>query len=103
MNSRVISWPDLVDKQNHTIVLVDPEESLVENVVWFCKTSKHEYDVYVYLGSTSDLEYLQSITHRADHVFIADKSQVIISGADNVSRYDSNKLPLEYLTAQDNG
>lgn len=105
MNSRVITHPDLVEKMNHTLVLVDPDEQLMTNVIFFLQNSFKEYDIYVYLGQNQDMEYLKTISDRADSVFISDISQVKILNMDSVIYYGQDTEltnPLVYLEKTDN-
>lgn len=102
MDSRIISYPDHLDKTNHTVVLVDPSEKMVTDLAYFLQTSRKEYDVYVYLGEHHDLEYLKLVTDLAERVFISEVSQVKIVNATNVETYTTDAVPLGYFAQVDN-
>lgn len=101
-NSRFITYPSTVEKsQNHTVVLIDPDIGDIERVGMFCKTSQKNYDIYLYRGETSDLEWLNYLSNIADQFLINDASYVKITGSEKVERRKSSDI-LTYFQEFDN-
>ena len=98
--SRFITSPDLVEKDKHTVTLIDPSADDIESVGLYCATLETDYDIYLYNGSWGDLQYLQELSNRSDKVLISSASQVNISGSENVEQYGPTQpltSPLEYF------
>ena len=98
--SRFITAPDLVEKENFTVTLIDPSTADIERVGLYCASAEQDYDIYLYNGELGDLQYLQEITDRSDKVLINDVSHVNITGSNNVERIGTNQLiktPLDYF------
>ena len=99
-NSRFITYPDILDKQqNDVILLVDSDIVDIENAGLFCKTSIGDYDIYLYRHDMNESEWLTSIANLADIVLINQISEINLSGT-NVKRYGDKqelKSPLQYL------
>lgn len=92
-NSRFITYPSKVNKSaNHTVVLIDPDIEDIERVGLFCKTSIKDYDIYLYNGESSDLEWLYSLDDLADKLLINDASHVIITGSNRAERRKSSDI-----------
>lgn len=99
-DSRFITYPDILTKSsNHTVLLVDADLDDVANLASFCTVSKQSYDIYLYKGSTGDLEWLSHLSLNLDKTFIKSSSQVQISNSDRYSTVDDLK---EYFTKIDN-
>ncbi len=97
--SRFITYPDVVEKSNnHTVLLVDADLDDVANLATFCSVSKQNYDIYLYKGSTGDLEWLSHLTSRLDKTFIKESSQVNITSSNRYTTVDDLK---EYFTKID--
>ena len=100
--SRFITSPDVLTKATHTVTLVDPSVDDIERVGLFCKSVDEDYDVYLYDGASSDLQYLNAITNISDRVLINETSKVTIAHADNVESFGPNQPllnPLDYFRA----
>jgi len=79
-NSRFITYPSTIEKsQNHTVILIDSTVDDIEVIGLFLKTSKKNFDVYLYRGDLYDLEWLNEIGRSADEYLINDTSQVKIA------------------------
>lgn len=79
-NSRFITYPDVVEKStNHTVILIDATVNDIEVIGTFLKSSKKNFDVYLYRGDLYDLEWLNEIGRSADEYLINDSSQVKIT------------------------
>jgi hypothetical protein len=99
-DSRFITYPDILAKSpNHTVLLVDADLDDVANLATFCSISKQNYDIYLYKGSTGDLEWLSHLTANLDKTFIKNTSQVQITNSSQYSSVDDLK---EYFTKIDN-
>ena len=78
--NRLITYPSTVEKNgNHTVVLVDCKPKHFGELLVFLKTSKKNFDVYVYTGDKHDLEWLSYIGDKTDAYLIDDESQVKIT------------------------
>jgi hypothetical protein len=58
----------------------------------FCKTSQKDYDIYLYNGESSDLEWLYSLDKLIDKVLINETSSVIITGSPVTERRKSQDM-----------
>ena len=77
LTSRIITYPSTVEKStNHTVVLIDANGPDVERIGQFLKTSRQDFDVYLYNGKSYDLEWLNYICANSDAVLIEYASQV---------------------------
>jgi hypothetical protein len=79
-NSRIITYPSVVEKQSdHTVVLIDAIDEDIERIGLFLAVCQQNFDVYLYQGETGDLEWLNHIGQSADTYLINEVSQVRIS------------------------
>lgn len=96
-NSRFITWPSIVERTaSHTVVLVDPSQDDIDNISKFCSACDKNYDIYIYDGTSGDLEYLNAISNNSDLLVINELSQ--ISTSTNNVRYG---LSQDYASAVD--
>jgi hypothetical protein len=78
-NSRFITPPDILEKShNHTVILVNPSAADIEAVGYFCKTSRKDYDIYLY-DSSDNNHWFEQIGSVADYI--------LTSGQDNLLDY----------------
>lgn len=96
INSRFITYPSRVDKLHHTVLLIDADLEEVEVLANFCTISKRDYDIYLYKGSSGDLEWLAYLD--VDHTFIKDSSSVV---SPNGVRYTTIETIADYFTKMD--
>jgi|694.fasta_scaffold61159_2 hypothetical protein len=83
LESRFITYPDILEKSpNHTVLLIDADLDDVANLATFCSVSHQNYDIYLYKGTTGDLEWLSHLSSRLDKTFIRDGSTVRATSAD---------------------
>jgi hypothetical protein len=105
MNSRIITYPSIVEKQsNNTVVLIDASVDDVENISLFCQVSNKDHDIYLYKQDVNDLIWLSSITNAADCVLIAEDSTVLIDNVGQIQQYGKNQrlnTPLAYFQEVD--
>lgn len=101
-NSRFITYPDLVEKTtSHTIMLIDPTESEIEDVGLFCRASNLNYDIYLYNGQVDDLPWLSSATDQCDSVLINNNSRVKSNSAKRYGADQEIISPLAYIQKLD--
>ena len=101
MNSRFITPPSIVDKENHTVLLIDADQTQIATLHSFLANSFKNFDVYLYEGSYGDLEYLSGVTQQnIDYVLINSTSHVSLSGVENQSKFGPTTNypePLDYF------
>ena len=98
-DSRFITYPDILPKSpNHTVLLVDADLDDVANLASFCTVSRQNYDIYLYKGDTSDLEWLNHLSANLDKTFIKYTSLVQITSSD---RYTTVNDLRDYFTKID--
>lgn len=75
--SKFITPPDILEKsQNHTVIIVDPSPADIEAVGYFCKTSRCDYDIYLYDSSTNT-EWFEQIGKIADYILTAKEDNLL--------------------------
>jgi len=89
--SRFITYPSTVEtNSNHRVVLIDATEQELTQLERFLQTSEENFDVYVYLGESHDLEWLNHVSTDAELILINDSSQVRVTPTG--IRYQTNLL-----------
>lgn len=89
--SRFITYPSTVEtNSNHKVILIDPTAEELSQLERFLQTSQTNFDVYLYQGSTGDLEWLNYASYDAKLTLIKDSSEVHITP--NNIRYQTNLL-----------
>lgn len=105
MNSRIITYPDIVAReQNHTVVLIDINWEDITRCGTFCARSEKNYDLYIYNEDCDDLQWLSEITKRADRILIQEQSKVYVLNDSKVLKVGVHcETPdvLDYLTIFD--
>ena len=93
--SRFITYPSTVEKTRHTALIIDikPVDFIV--LTEFLQKSQQDFDVYLYDGTSHDLEWLNHVSKDCDDILIDDASEVKISPDSTNIRYG---LGLEYQT-----
>lgn len=103
-NSRFITYPSIVEKSNnHTVILIDANESDIEDIGYYCKVSDTNYDIYLYRGDTDDLQWLSHVSQLADYVLISESSN-ITSPSSNLAKFGNQQTipaPLDYFLQHD--
>jgi len=106
LTSRLITSPDILEHEdNHPVIIIDPTQEQIDQVVDFCRHSKKLFDVYVYTSDTDDLMYLSHVTKIAEQVLISDSSHVSIKNLKEQTIYGPNEKmvnPLDYFKNIDN-
>lgn len=87
----------MVKGNNYTVILVDCTTADFGDLLPFLKTSCTDFDVYTYVGSTGDLEWLSNVGQTADAYLINDSSQVTISNNIRYGQGLEYASPLDYF------
>lgn len=85
--SRFITYPSIVGKDNHTVILIDPSSEDLKRLELYLQINLKDYDVYVYQSSVDDLQWLNHVAEKTDVVLINNQSQLEISNNVNVIKY----------------
>jgi hypothetical protein len=94
-NSRFITYPSTVEKLRHTVLVIDIKPADFIVLTEFLQKSHCDFDVYLYDGSSHDLEWLNHVSKDCDDILIDNASEVKISPDSTNVRYGLN---LEYQT-----
>lgn len=70
MLSNLITPPDIVANQMHSVLLVDPEQTDVDAVIKFCQHSDQTFNVYVYTPNMDNLGWLNQAVAATDVVIV---------------------------------
>ena len=100
-NSRFITYPSTVEKQRHTVLVIDIKPADFIDLTEFLQTNTNDFDVYLYEGSSHDLEWLNYVSGTCDDILIDEDSQVKITPLDTNARYGKNsqyQTPIDYFT-----
>ena len=93
--TRYITYPSTVTKERHTVLIIDIKPADFIVLTEFLQNNPNDFDVYLYDGTSHDLEWLNHVSKDCDDVLIDNESQVKITPADTNIRYG---LGLEYQT-----
>jgi hypothetical protein len=70
MLSNLVTPPDIVNNESHSVLLVDPEQADVDAVIKFCQYSEKTFNVYVYTPNMSDFTWLAQAVNASNAVII---------------------------------
>lgn len=83
MISQFITYPDIIENtQNFSILLIDANQTEIENVGLFCKTADHGFDIYLYREEINDLQWLSKVQTKVHTILISNQSKVTIMAED---------------------
>ena len=70
--STIVTPPDFIPKQTniHTVLLIDPSNSEIEDVAFFLKTSPKTFTVYVYCVAMNDREWIHNAMAQVDAIVV---------------------------------
>ena len=68
--SNIITPPDFVKTKAHTVLLIDPEWSEIEDVAFYLKSSAEIYNVYVYRIEMNNDAWLQKAIKKSVAVLV---------------------------------
>jgi hypothetical protein len=100
-NTRYITYPSTVEKQRHTVLIIDIKPADFIVLTEFLQASNRDFDVYLYEGATHDLEWLNHVSQNCDAILIDHSSQVTITPIDTNIRYgvgSEYQTPYGYFT-----
>lgn len=99
-NSRLITYPSSVEKKdNHTVLIVDIDDSDIESIGLFCMSSQKDYDIYLYDETINDSNWLSTVSNNADKILLNSISKVNVDNR-NIIKYGKEtdcKNPLDYF------
>lgn len=70
MHSNFVTPPDLIQKSNHTVLLVDPVWQDIQAVAMLCKTIGTDFNVYIYDDGMNDIKWLHTVANIADTIIV---------------------------------
>ena len=94
-NTRYITYPSIVEKQRHTVLIIDIKPADFIVLTEFLQACDRDFDVYLYESADHDLEWLNHVSQNCDAILIDQSSQVTIIPTDTNTRYG---VRLEYQT-----
>lgn len=74
MVSNLVTPPDIVKNNLHSVLLVDPEQMDLDAVIRFCQYSDQAFNLYVYTPNMNDTEWLQQAADVCDTVIVNSRS-----------------------------
>ena len=93
--TRYITYPSTVTKARYTVLIIDIKPADFIVLTEFLQNNPNDFDVYLYDGTSHDLEWLNYVSQDCDDVLIDNDSQVKITPESTNIRYG---LGLEYQT-----
>jgi hypothetical protein len=75
MDSNLVTPPDVVKNNLHSVTLVDPEKHDVDAVIKFCQYSDRAFNVYVYTPNMDNLDWLKSAVGASDAVIVNSRTE----------------------------
>lgn len=83
MISQFITYPDIIENtQNFSILLIDANQTEIENVGLFCKTADIGFDIYLYREEINDLQWLSKVEPKVHCILISNNSNVSVMAED---------------------
>ena len=74
MVSNLITPPDVLDNQLHSVLLVDPEQTELDIIIKFCQYSEQAFNVYVYTPNMDATQWLNRVAEISDAVIVNARS-----------------------------
>jgi hypothetical protein len=93
--TRYITYPSTVEKIRYTVLIIDIKPADFIVLTEFLQKNDNDFDVYLYDGTSYDLEWLNHISKECDDILIDNTSQVKITPESTNVRYGPG---LEYQT-----
>jgi hypothetical protein len=69
-NSNIITPPDFIESNAHTVLLIDPTQIEVEAIALYCSGTDESFNIYVYLSQMNDTEWLSSAMHKSMAIIV---------------------------------
>ena len=74
MDSNLITPPDILNNELHSVTLIDPEQIEVDAFIRYCQYSETAYNLYVYTPNMDNLEWLQRAVDASNAVIVNTRS-----------------------------
>lgn len=74
MVSNLVTPPDIVKNDLHSVLLVDPEQPDLDAVIRFCQYADQVYNVYTYTPNMDNITWLQQAVDVCETVIVNSKS-----------------------------
>lgn len=70
MTTNIISPPDFVDDELHTILLVDTTYDDLATLAHLCSVHAESFNIYWYPAGANNLDWMNAVAHRADVILV---------------------------------
>jgi len=70
MDSNLITPPDILKNNLHSVTIIDPEQDELDAIVKLCQHSDRGFNIYVYTPNMSNLEWLSNAIQVSDAVIV---------------------------------
>jgi hypothetical protein len=74
MVSNLVTPPDIVSNELHSVLLVDPDQSDLDTVIKFCQYSDQCFNVYVYTPNMDNQDWLAEAVNACNAVIVNTKT-----------------------------
>lgn len=74
MDSNLVTPPDILDNELHSIALIDPEQDELDTIIRFCQHSDQAYNIYVYTPNMENAEWLARAVNASHAVIVNTRS-----------------------------
>jgi hypothetical protein len=113
MVSNLVTPPDIVSNELHSVLLVDPDQTDLDAVIRFCQYADSVFNVYVYTPNMNNADWLNQAVDSSHAVIVNTRTLDYkdICGLDKTYYYGDTVLlgnqrklsdPLHYFAAQVN-
>lgn len=70
MDSNLITPPDVVTNELHSVLLVDPEQADLDAVIRFCQHADRAFNVYVHTPNMKEQAWIDQVAEACDAVIV---------------------------------
>lgn len=115
MLSNLITPPDLISNDLHSVLLIHPEKEELDLVIKFCQYSANAFNVYVYTCNMNNMIWVKDAIYRSNSIIINSQlywnefkevcpiEKTYYYGSQTFLENNKKLLdPLEYFTIVDN-
>lgn len=74
MVSNLITPPDILKSNQHSVLIVDPDQADLDAVIRFCQHTDDAFDVYVYTSNMDNRDWLDRAANACDTVIVNSQS-----------------------------
>jgi hypothetical protein len=68
--SNIITPPDFPSDPYHSVLLIDPEWSEIEDIAFFLKTASTSFNVFIYRSEMNDSNWLTSAVDKVESIVV---------------------------------